>query len=240
MDADAAVIWSVLWNGRMYGNKQIYEYYRSQNKPVFIIEVGSLIRGKTWKVSLNNITLDGIYPTDIIDVHRPTKLKLSLQEWNNNRKQSILIATQHDKSLQWEGMPSVNTWINDTISQLRQYTDRPIVIRPHPRCTINVPNIVVEYPVKIPNTYDIFNIDYTHHCIVNYSSGVGIQASIAGAPVICSSKGLAYPVASSYENIENIIQPDRTEWFLKICHTEWTVDEIERGIPQSILLNHLT
>ena len=27
-DADAAIIWSVLWNGRMRANQQVYEHYR--------------------------------------------------------------------------------------------------------------------------------------------------------------------------------------------------------------------
>ena len=33
------------------------------------------------------------------------------------------------------------------------------------------------------------------------------------------------------ENIENILLPDREVWFLKLCHTEWLVDEIAKGIP---------
>ena len=32
MDADAVIIWSVLWSGRMVSNKQVYEHYRAQGK----------------------------------------------------------------------------------------------------------------------------------------------------------------------------------------------------------------
>jgi len=39
-NADAAVIWSVLWKGRMAGYKKIWDKYRSSNKPVIVIEVG--------------------------------------------------------------------------------------------------------------------------------------------------------------------------------------------------------
>ena len=38
MTADAAVIWSVLWAGRMAPNQAVYEHYRSQNKPVIVLE----------------------------------------------------------------------------------------------------------------------------------------------------------------------------------------------------------
>ena len=42
MTADAAVIWSVLWAGRMAPNQAVYEHYRSQGKPVVIIEIGAV------------------------------------------------------------------------------------------------------------------------------------------------------------------------------------------------------
>jgi hypothetical protein len=60
MDADAAVIWSVLWHGRMKNNESIYRLYRQQNKPVFVLEVGMLRRGTTWKLGLNG-TWAGCY-----------------------------------------------------------------------------------------------------------------------------------------------------------------------------------
>jgi hypothetical protein len=34
--------------------------------------------------------------------------------------------------------------------------------------------------------------------------------------------------------------PDRQEWFQKILHTEWLVEELAAGIPQERLLNQLT
>jgi hypothetical protein len=40
MTADAAVIWSVLWHGRMKTNQAVYEHYRKQNKPVIVIDIG--------------------------------------------------------------------------------------------------------------------------------------------------------------------------------------------------------
>ena len=53
MDADAALIWSVLWYGKMSANKQVWDHYCAQNKPVIVIEVGGLIRNTTWKLGIN-------------------------------------------------------------------------------------------------------------------------------------------------------------------------------------------
>ena len=57
MDADAALIWSVLWFGQMGKNKEVWDRYRAQGKPVIVIEVGGLIRNETWKLGINGINV---------------------------------------------------------------------------------------------------------------------------------------------------------------------------------------
>ena len=70
--ADAAVIWSVLWNGRMQSNQEVYQYYRAQHKPVVIIETGALYRGRTWKISVNHVNAQGYYGhQENLDPDRP-------------------------------------------------------------------------------------------------------------------------------------------------------------------------
>ena len=240
MDADAAVIWSVLFQGRMFGNQQIYESYRKQDKPVFVIEVGTLKRGVLWKISLNNINrLAAWGDQKNLNIDRPAMLGLSLQEFRQIRPKTILIATQHERSLQWRGQPSVVQWVENTIRNIRQYTDRPIVVRPHPRYRIPPlfgKGITTENPMPLPNTYSEYNINYDHHCVVNFCSGPSIQSAIAGTPVICDQSSLAYPVSIPMEKIEDAYLPDRKDWFIKLCHTEWTVEEIAAGIPISRLL----
>ncbi len=79
-DADVAVIWSVLWAGRMADNRRVYEYYRSRNRPVVCIEVGALHRGTTWKIALNNVNASGYYGHLLDqDPDRPRKLGIQLQ-----------------------------------------------------------------------------------------------------------------------------------------------------------------
>ena len=47
-NADVAVIWSVLWRGRMQGYQQIWNKFRSAGKPVIVLEVGGLRRNYTF------------------------------------------------------------------------------------------------------------------------------------------------------------------------------------------------
>jgi len=240
LDCDAVVIWSVLWNGRMAKNKKVYEHYRSQNKPVIVIDVGALDREITWKIAVNNINATGYYGhQQNLDWDRPVALGLKLDKLPQ-QNDSILIALQHRKSLQWENMPDLPTWTRKTIADLRKYTDRPIVVRPHPRSPAFIPphrfmlenfvNCTMEQPIRVDDTYDKYNIDYGYHAVVNHCSGPGISAAIAGATVLTDSSSLAHPVSTNLQHIENPGPVDKEQWFVEICHTEYTVEEIEQGL----------
>jgi hypothetical protein len=236
---DVAVIWSVLWHGRMAANRIVYEKCIQDRKPVLIIEVGNLKRNELWRISLNHINGLGIFGNDSqMDLNRSKKIGAELEPLLLDRRGEILVATQHESSLQWVGMPTMRVWTENTIAEIKKYTNRRIVVRPHPRSPfpVKMPGVLLDSPRRLPNTYDDYNIFYNYHCVINYNSGPAVQAAIRGVPVICDSSSLAGELSSKIENIENPVLPDRTEWFLKLCHTEWTVDEIAQGIPLQRLL----
>ena len=233
MTADAAVIWSVLWAGKMAPNQAVYKHYRSQGKPVVIIEIGALYRGNTWKIAVNNITSQGYYGhLDNLDWNRPAKLKISLATQLSS-KPNIIIAAQHDRSLQVAGI-NMTDWVKHTIGMIRNNTDRPITIRPHPRCRLMLnnlpPGVSVEPPKKLVNTYDSYDMHFDCHAVVNYNSGPGIQAAIAGVRPVVESTSLAYPVAVGFSDIEQSYETDRDLWLRQICHTEYTVEELQQGL----------
>jgi hypothetical protein len=234
LDADAAVIWSVTWAGRLQGNESVYQTYRQTGRPVIVLEVGALHRGYTWKIAVNNITANGFYGhRDNLDWDRPAKLKLPKAS-TAPPCPSILIAAQHSRSLQVEQLASVDQWIQNTVREIKTHTDRPIVLRPHPRSRVDAEllpaDVVVQTPLKIPGTHDNFDIDYQHHAVINYNSGAGVQAALAGAVVIVDPTSLAYPVSNSITTIEQPVDIDQTLWRVEIAHTEYLTDEIERGL----------
>ena len=236
LDADAAVIWSVLWSGRMVANQAVWSHYRSQNKPVIVIDIGALYRGETWKIAINSITADGHYGhTENLDWSRPRKLGISLA-LNFTRNPRIVVAAQHARSQQVVGLSSMEGWVVQQVEQLRTVTDRPIVVRPHPRSPlnwaglVNLPqDIVIETPVKVANTYDSYNLAFDCHAIVNHNSGPGIQAALAGTRPIVNNSSLAYPVSITINDIEQPYTVDRDQWLVEICHTEYTQEEIAQG-----------
>jgi hypothetical protein len=233
MDADTAIIWSALWSGRMASNKAVFERYRAKDKPLIIADVGALHRGKTWKIALNHINRLGYYGhTTNLDWDRPCKLGVSLAI-NLSRNPAILIAAQHRDSLQLANQ-NHEEWIMDQIRAIQQVSDRPIVVRPHPRSPLNIDSanktITIEKPVKIADTYDSFDMHFDYHAVVNYCSGTGIQAAISGTRPIVSADSLAAPVSVAIENLDQPYDIDRDQWLVEICHTEYTVKEIEEGL----------
>lgn len=229
--ADAVLIWSVLWSGRMAANQAVYQHYRSLNRPVVVADIGTLQRGTTWKVAVNNINAQGYYGhQDQLDWDRPKKLGLVLKT-PANPKPHVIIAAQHSKSEQSAGV-DFNQWARDQIQCLRNVTDRPIHVRPHPRCRLDVTGlgVTVEHPAKIPGTYDSFDLALDCHAIVNYNSGPGIQAAISGVRPIVHSTSLAYPVGVGFADIEQPYITNRDLWLTQISHTEYTLNELEQGL----------
>lgn len=241
LDADCALIWSVLWQGRMKGNEKIYQYYRNQNKPVFILEVGSLIRGKTWKVAVNNITKNGIYAHETNLIRDRSKyLGLTLHNIKFSQDKPILIAGQHDQSLQWTYNGTNLDWIREKITEIRKFTNKPLHVRPHPRNFFREnfgKNVIIQTPLKIINTYDQYDLKFNYQAIFNYNSGVSVQAAQHGTPIICDDSSLASEVASTLSNLDIPPITDRHQWFERIVHTEWTLEEIGDGIPLKRLLS---
>ena len=239
MNADAALIWSVLWFGQMGKNKQIWDHYRSQGKPVIVIEVGGLIRNETWKLGINGINRNADFALDVgVNPDRVKKLGVELQPWVIDDKPYILICGQHAHSQQWVDMPDMETYFRETVTRIREYSDKPIVLRSHPRFRENL-----HFPVKdvewfkqqncewniakqVQQTYDSFDLENQlkeTHFTVSYSSNAGINSVIQGIPSVVSEHSLAYGVSSTFSDLR---YPDREDWLVDMCNIEWFADEI--------------
>ena len=240
MEGDAALIWSVLWWGRMARSKPVWSHYRSQNKPVIVAEVGGLIRDKTWRISANGINRSAVFPEVMLDQDRPSKMGLYLKPWHDG--DYILICGQHERSEQWVGMPSMDDYYKQTVLELRKHTDRPIVIRSHPRyMERRFFNIDEEFyrshgiewnmPKRVRDTYDSFDLEtlLPHcHCVVSHSSNSGLSAIMAGTPAIVSKDSLAYDVATDdLSMVERLPKPDRESWLIELSHKEWFDHEFD-------------
>jgi hypothetical protein len=245
MHSDVGVIWSVLFDGRMAGNKPIWDYYRKTGRKIIVLEVGGIQRGTTWKVGLNGINRDAYFGPGNNNNDRNHLLGLSLKPWRTNGKY-ILICGQHNKSLQWNNMLPISSWVMDTIETLQAHYNYPIIFRPHPRCRLDsiehqYKNVYRQDPVKINGTYDDYDMNFDNiKFTINWSSNPGIHSIIQGVPAFVGPSSLAWDVASQdLLRVDNPRMPDRQQWLNDYAHTEWTVEEISQGIPLNLLTNKL-
>jgi len=238
LDADVAVIWSHLWSGRMRPNQDVWKIFRNSGRDVIVLEVGMLQRGRTWKMGLNGVNRRAWFGQNS-QANRAQTLGLNLQPWQQGK--NIVIAVQRGDSEQWAGLPEPKTWVEQTVTKIKSVTDRPIVVRPHPRQRIaGITGVTVRQPRPLLNTYDCFDFDTdlaNAWCVINENSGPGCQSVIAGVPAFVGTDSLAAPVANlDLSNIEKPWMPDRTAWLEDIAHTEWTTEEIASGLPVQRLL----
>lgn len=238
-DADVAVIWSVLWQGRMRNYKRIWDHYQNLRKPVIVLEVGGLRRNKSFKIGINGVNGKADFANQDVDNTRWQLFNHDLKPWRTDGK-NIIILGQHHTSEQWAGLPAMNKWFEQQIQQIRQHTNRHIQIRPHPRNPIGFDakkyvNVSIQNPKMDRNTVDDTDFKDTlgdAWAVVNHSSNPAMEAVIHGVPVFVSKDSLCYEVGNqSYENINNPIMPDRQSWANKLSYTEWFPDEIKQGKP---------
>ena len=244
-DSGIDVIWSVLFNSRMAGNRAIWERNVQQSKPTIVLEVGGIKRGKTWKVAINGINRDAYFGPINNTSERADKLELELKSWRHDGEY-ILICGQHEQSLQWKNMPRMSTWVMETIDTIQKHTDRPIIFRPHPRCRL--PHIETEFnnvkrqdPQYVNGTYDDFDMNFKNiYATVNWSSNPAIHSVIEGIPAFTGPSSLAYDVAlQDFSQIDNPLYCDRRQWLNDYAYTEWTVEEISQGLPLKLLTSKL-
>lgn len=240
--ADVAVIWSVLWAGRMKENRQIWNLFRSSGKPVIVAEVGMLNRGQTWKLGINGTGGNALWGMGM-DPNRPKDLGIHLAPWREQGR-DILICLQRHDSHQWSGQPDTKKWLNLVIDQIRDHSDRSITVRCHPRQRISLPYGVNQSICRpLDNTYDDFDFDHALSqawAVINWNSGPGSQAILRGVPAFVGRDSLAAPVANlDLTQIESPQRPDRSKWLVDVCHTEWTCDEIATGYPLERLMKSL-
>ena len=239
-NADVAVIWSVLWRGRMENYKRIWDEFRSTGRPVIVLEVGGLRRNESFKIGINGINRQADFANQEFDGKRWPLFKHTLRPWNPTGD-IIVICGQHDASEQWKGLPKMSTWIEQQISEIRKYTSRPILVRPHPRNTIqfkesDFQNVKVRLPKRDFRTYDDTDFKNTLErtwAVVNHSSNPAMEAIISGVPVFVSEDSLCHDVGniqlSRHQHTGDAKQTHGGH--NKLAYTEWFKDEIEQGLP---------
>ena len=190
-------------------------------------------------------SFDGVFPTtgnyfsSKVDPARWQQISkdqnITLKDWRTSGNH-ILICTQRPGGWSMGGL-DVNQWLNYTITELRKYTNRPIVVRSHPGAkgskeSVSVNNRQGLYTVSSNKfiTDDLKNA----HAVITFNSSPGVAAAIEGVPVFVTDPNprmsQAYEVSNhSLTLIENPRMPERQQWIEKLAMCHWNNEEARSG-----------
>lgn len=114
-------------------------------------------------------------------------------------------------------------WYLDMVDKADQF-GMPIKFRPHPQSPESYPlGIEIMKGTLEDALREAFGV-------VTFNSNSGVDAALAGVPVIAYDKGsMAWPVASHSLPFMNC--PEREKWAHQLAYCQWREDEIRAGLP---------
>jgi hypothetical protein len=157
-----------------------------------------------------------------------------------NKGKTIVICLQRDGG--WSmGTTPILVWLHETINKIRQYSDRVIVIRPHPgdkKAIKNyIPAIEQQYkqdpsikvsPFGRPLEQDLEKA----WAVVNHNSSSIVGPIIMGYPSFITDPDKSQCADVSHVGFGNIESPqefDRQRWLERISMFHWKFTELENG-----------
>ena len=164
------------------------------------------------------------------------ELNVDLLPWKNNGDY-VIVALQLPGDASLRGI-DISKWAVGATTELRQYTDRPIIVRtPQLDREFDRESILRIKSMKgvslQQGTRDnLFKTLDNAYATVTYSSGLGIDSVIRGTPTIAVDPGnFAYWLGNNkLSQIENITRSiDREQWLYNLSYAQWSLEEIKNG-----------
>jgi hypothetical protein len=241
--------------------REAYQYILKSNKPFLVLESPVFRRYYSLKyVRLGWYSYkwnDGIFGNTNSPNDRWERFQkesgIVLKDWHSPGDSIVIMGQKEgDSSLQtlYANYNSYYDWVEDLIIEIRKYSDRPIILRPHPRnysagkklslrLSKKYKNISVSENVKIKNQVsdqydgDGLETDFKKaYCVITYNSLSGVESVCDGIPTFALEGGsmispIAHTDLSQLENLKYDI--DRTQWCYDVAYTQWTSKENRRG-----------
>lgn len=246
--ADVAVIQGWVHEGsdrtpHLMLRKKAIDYQAKSNKKSLIVDsnlfnyrVGKDHNLQYLRYSLNGVfPLTGNYFDKEVDPKRWMQIQkdlgIGLKDWRT-KGEHILIATQRNGGWSMQGNNVVD-WLDLTIEQIKQYTDRPIVVRGHPgdkRAKEYLANRGYTLSTA-PSIVDDFKNAWA---TVTFNSSPGVASAIEGIPVFVTDPNpqmsQAYSVANTdLSQIESPKTFERQVWVEKLSMSHWKFSETQNG-----------
>jgi len=225
--------------------KSVIEHQRINKKRTVLIDSNLFLYSNTSNSPFHYLrySLDGVFPTTgeyfkgEVDPSRWVQIQrdhgVALRDWRTKGKH-ILICLQRNGGWSMGGL-DVMRWLGETIHQIKQHTDRPIVVRAHPGDKRAAQYLKINEPgIKISKNPSIMSDFHKAHATVVYNSSPAVVSAIEGIPTFVTDpnpkQSQAYDVANT--DLRNIERPktfERQRWIEEICMSHWKFQELSSG-----------
>jgi hypothetical protein len=224
--------------------KQIVESQKNNKKQTLLVDSNLFnYKDKDHPTRYHRFSLNGVFPTtgnymwDNPDSRRwqqiSRDLGIHLRDWRTSGNH-ILICTQRNGGWSMKGL-SVLTWLDQTVSEIKKYTDRPIVVRGHPGDK-SAKTYLKSKPGKyvVSTNPSILDDLKNAWATVTYNSSPGVASSIEGIPAFITDPdpriSQAYDVGNyDLSKLESPELKERQQWVEKLSMSHWNFDELKRG-----------
>jgi hypothetical protein len=235
--------------------KQIITALRTRNIPTVFVDSNILHYSRPeheWhRYSLNSVYPDtGTYFFGGIDTAKWSRYSTwhsaPLKPWRSSGNH-ILIFCQRPTGWNMFGNDQ-EQWLDATISRIRNYSDRPVMVRMHPgdgKRYEAMQRLQSKYgkTVGISTHNNIREALVDCWCTVGYNSTPNAVAIIEGIPAYIEdpvhswAQGVAFTELSQ---IENPPMPDRNDWANKIANIHWSNQEVGTGQLWAAIKQHIS
>lgn len=156
------------------------------------------------------------------------KFNKKFQPWKKGGRK-ILIAKPDEKPCKFYGI-KLDKWLEDTVSEIKKYTDRPIEIRERAKHRID----------RISSDTLQSALDNDVFALVTFNSVAAVESIFHGIPVFTlAPANAANPVSKQdLSQIETPYYPDQDKLYAWACHLsygQFHVDELKTGKAKFLL-----
>ena len=223
--------------------KKIIDVLRSQNTPSVFVD-SNILHYSRKEHEWHRYSLDTVYPdtgTYFFKEYDPLKWErfsswhgVSLKPWRPGGEH-ILILAQRPKGFNM--FTDQDSWLDKTISTIRQHSQRPIMVRMHPGDGTRfkqIEKLQKRYgnSVSISEHENIRDALTNCWCSVGYASTPNVVSAIEGVPVYVEEPNKSWAKDVCFTDlslIENPPTPDRDSWIHKIAAIHWSNEEVRSG-----------
>ncbi len=226
----------VFMYGALRGLLPTYNQAKREGRNLYYGDNGYFLAGKSedsyFRITKNALQIDGSGKPPEGSFERAARLGVKLQPWRTAGSHIVVCPPGHLFGATF-GF-SADAWIENTVSALKKYTDRPLRMRLKVSWNDAKPVDIIRGRTGKPKTSVTTPLSADLKdawALVTHSSNAAVEAVVAGIPVFCTTPSAASAMGSS--DLSTIESPrtdgDRESWLAVLAANQWRLCEMRSG-----------